>query len=128
MNKIVLLFLVFAGCSTNIKMVGEPHEKISKKEVQLINYQYSGSEEIALIEVKGRYKYSKSAGERRGIRKAKRKAAKLGANAIVIMDRNYDHSENFSNYMNGVFYTSNRKWVNLMTQAVYIKPDSTSGN
>lgn len=118
---LVILVFVLAGCSTHIKMIGEKREKVSHNEIKLLDYQYSDSEVIALIEVKGRYKYSKDAGERRGIRKAKRKAAKLGANSIVILDKNYDSSMGMGTYGNGMVFMTSKRWVNLMIQAVYVK-------
>lgn len=82
MAAVVLL----GGCAPSVTIVGKKRPSISKRDVVVASHKPESAELVAVIRTEATFNFDKSRGRERAVRKARAKAAEVGANVICEKD------------------------------------------
>ncbi len=78
--------VLLGGCAPSVTIVGKKRPSISKTDVVVASSRPEGAELIAVIRTEATFNFDKSRGRERAVRKARAKAAEVGANVICEKD------------------------------------------
>jgi hypothetical protein len=123
---IPILFLIsfLSGCATGSTIItGEVRPAIDPSEVKIYLEPPSQYETIGLIEASSDVEFTRQAAQDRVINELKTRAAKVGANGVLLINSGSETSGMSGYYSGGFFYSSNTTTITAQGRAIYVIPE-----
>jgi uncharacterized protein YbjQ (UPF0145 family) len=126
MNKlrIILVFsfcFVFLSCATGSTIItGEVRSEIDPTEVKIYLDPPPQFTTIGLIEASSAVEFSRQAAQDRIVNELKTRAAKIGANGVLLLDSGVTTTTTTGMYSNGFFYSSKSDTLTAQGRAIYV--------
>jgi len=110
-----------SGCATGSTIItGEVKPEIDPNEVKIYLDPPSKYETIGLIEASSDVEMTRQAAQDRVINELKRRAAKIGANGVILINSGSTTSSSVGVYSNGFLYSSKNDTITGQGKAIYV--------
>ena len=116
---IVLLFFM-GGASGSSIITGTKRPSIDPSEVKIFLELPTQYETIGIIEASSDVEFSRQSAQNRVINKLKSKAAKVGANGVVLINSGSQQGGTTGFYSNGFFYGETSSIIIAQGKAIYV--------
>jgi uncharacterized protein YbjQ (UPF0145 family) len=118
---IIFSMVILIGCATGSTIItGEARPPIDLNEVKIYLDPPSQYETIGLIEASSDVEMSRQAAQDRVINELKTRAAKIGANGVLLINSGNTTSVTTGVYSNGFFYSSKSNTITGQGRAIYV--------
>ena len=118
---IIFLPIILISCATGSTIItGEVRPAIDLAEVKIYLEPPSQYETIGLIEASSDVEMSRQAAQDRVINELKARAAKIGANGVLLVSSGSTTSVTTGVYTNGFFYSSTSDTITGQGRAIYV--------
>jgi hypothetical protein len=118
---IIFFMIILIGCATGSTIIaGEARPAIDIAEVKIYLEPPSQYEIIGLIEASSDVEMSRQAAQDRVINELKARAAKIGANGVLLVNSGSTTSVTTGVYSNGFFYSSTSDTITGQGRAIYV--------
>jgi len=123
LNAITVLFFftVLFSCVTGSSIItGTKRPAINSNEVKIYLDPPTKYESIGIIEVSSEVVFSRQAAQDKAMNLLKSKAAKIGANGILLTNSGSQSSETVGFYSNGIYYGGSNSELTAQGRAIYV--------
>jgi uncharacterized protein YbjQ (UPF0145 family) len=118
---IIFIMIFLISCATGSTIItGEVRPEIDPIEVKIYLEPPSQFEIIGLIEVSGNVEFSRQSAQDRVVNELKTRAAKIGANGVLLLDTGVSTTTSTGIYSNGFFYSSKSDTLTAQGRAIYV--------
>ena len=118
---IIFFMIILIGCATGSTIItGEVRPEIDPAEVKIYLEPPSQFETIGLIEASSDVEFSRQSAQDRVISELKKRAAKIGANGVLLLDTGVTTTTTTGMYSNGFFYSSKSDTLTAQGKAIYV--------
>ena len=118
---IIFFMVILSGCATGSTIItGEVKPAIEPTEVKIYLDPPSKYETIGLIEASSDVEMTRQAAQDRIINELKKRAAKIGANGVILVNSGSTTSSSIGVYSNGFLYSSKSNTITGQGRAIYV--------
>ena len=115
----IMIFLI--SCATgSIIITGEVRPEIDPAEVKIYLDPPSQFETIGLIEASSDVGFSRQSAQDRVVNELKTRAAKIGANGVLLLDIGVSTTTSTGIYSNGFFYSGKNDTLTAQGRAIFV--------
>ena len=121
MSITIFSLIVLLSCATGSTIItGEVRPEIDPTEVKIYLDPPSQFETIGLIEASSEVEFSRQAAQDRVVNELKTRAAKIGANGVLLLDTGVTTATTTGMYSNGFFYYGKSNTLTAQGRAIYV--------
>ena len=118
---VIFFFTVLVGCATGSSIItGTKRPAINSSEVKIYLDPPRKYESIGIIEVSSEVVFSRQSAQDKAMNELKSRAAKIGANGILLTNSGSQSSETAGFYSNGIFYGGSSDKIIAQGRAIYV--------
>lgn len=119
---IVLAFVMLQGCAAGSSIVtGSQRPAISTSEVKVYLDEPADYETIGIVEATGEVAFSRQATQNKVIEKLKSRAAKIGANGVLLLSSGSQPGTSTSGFTSGdFFFSGSNDKLTAQGRAIYV--------
>ena len=118
---VVFFFTVFSGCASSSTIItGNVRPAVSPSEVKIYIDPPTQYETIGVVEASSAVEFSRQAAQDRVINRLKSKAAKIGANGVLLTTAGSESSGMTGFFSNGIFYAGTSSKIIAQGRAIYV--------
>jgi len=119
--SLIFLFAIMISCvSSSIIMTGKTRPAITPSEVTLYIDPPQKYETIAIIEASSDIEFSRQAAQDRVLNELKSRAAKIGANGVLLTTTGSQNSGSIGFYSNGIYFSSSSEKITGQGKAIFV--------
>ena len=123
MKHIAIIFfcIVLFGCATGSTIItGEVRQPLDPNEVRIYLEPPSQFETIGIVEASSDVEFSRQSAQDRVIIELKNRAAKIGANGILLINTGSQTGDMVGFFSGGVFYAGTSEKITGQARAIYV--------
>ncbi len=120
-TTLVFLFTIIVSCATgSIILTGKARPAINPSEVTLYLDPPEEFETIGIIEASSDLEFSRQAAQDRVMNELKSRAAKVGANGVLLVTTGSKNSGSTGFYSNGIYFSSSSEKITGQGKAIFV--------
>lgn len=118
---VVIISVFLAGCATGSTIItGTKRTPINPSEVKIYLDPPIKFENIGLIEVTSEVVFSRQAAQDQAMNELKSRAAKIGANGVLLTNSGSQSSGTIGYFSNGIYYGGSSDIITAQARAIYV--------
>jgi hypothetical protein len=118
---IIFFCMVLFGCATGSTIItGEVRSSVDPSEVRIFLEPPSKFETIGIVEASSDVEFSRQSAQDRVINELKNRAAKIGANGILLTNTGSQAGDMVGYFSSGIFFTKKKKKITGQARAIYV--------
>jgi uncharacterized protein YbjQ (UPF0145 family) len=118
---IAFCMIILIGCATgSVIITGEVRPAVSPTEVKIYLDPPSQYETIGIVEASSDVEFSRQSAQDRVVNELKARAAKIGANGVLLVNSGSTTSAAIGVFSNGFFYSGTNDKITGQGRAIYV--------